>query len=138
MTRRPKDIGTAGETAVVKYLQSSGFPHAERRALHGNTDMGDITGTPGLVWEVKAGEAAMTASDNQVCAWLRETATECDNAGAEMGTLVVQRRRKNPRDWWAVTADTNGHPIWQRLSDHVLYLRAIGYGTPTGEDGVPA
>ena len=35
MSRRPRDIGTAAETAVVRHLQTSGFPLAERRALHG-------------------------------------------------------------------------------------------------------
>lgn len=48
MTNRPKAIGTAAETAVVRYLAAHGFPAAERRALHGATDLGDITGTPGL------------------------------------------------------------------------------------------
>ena len=62
MTGRPKDIGTAAETAVVRFLRDNGFPLAERRALHGSTDRGDITGTPGLVWEVKGGDAAKTAS----------------------------------------------------------------------------
>ncbi len=134
MARRPKDIGTSGETAVVKFLQSSGFPYAERRALHGSLDLGDITGTPGLVWEVKAGEAAMTASDNQIIAWLQETETERLNAGAGMATLVVQRRRKNPRDWWAITTNTLFHfPIWQRLSDRALQLRGFGYGDPIEE-----
>ena len=35
MSRRPRDIGTAAETAVVRHLQANGFPLAERRALHG-------------------------------------------------------------------------------------------------------
>ena len=51
MTNRPKAIGTAAETAVVRYLAAHGFPAAERRALHGATDLGDITGTPQIVWE---------------------------------------------------------------------------------------
>lgn len=40
MTNRPKAIGTAAETAVVRYLAAHGFPAAERRALHGATDHG--------------------------------------------------------------------------------------------------
>lgn len=134
MPRRPKDIGTSGETAVVKFLQSSGFPYAERRALHGSLDLGDITGTPGLVWEVKAGEAAMTASDNQLIAWLQETEREVANAKAAIGTLVVQRRRKNPRDWWAITESVTGTPQWERLADRVRYLRITGWGNPLGEE----
>ena len=102
MTNRPKAIGTAAETAVVRYLAAHGFPAAERRALHGATDLGDITGTPGLCWEVKGGDAAKDASDKRVAAWFDETREEAGNAGATYGFLIVARRRKNVRDWWAV------------------------------------
>ena len=102
MTRRPKDIGTAAESAVVKVLREHGFPHAERRALRGSADWGDVTGTPGLVWEVKGGDAAKDASDNQIADWMDEAQTEAGNAGATYGFLIVARRRKNVRDWWAV------------------------------------
>jgi len=126
---RSKDIGTRGETQVVKFLIESGFPYAERRALHGSTDLGDITGTPGLVWEVKSGEAAMTASDNQIVAWLKETETERVNAkNAEFGTLVVQRRRQHPRAWWAITTDHYGNPVWTRLASRTFALRMMGFG----------
>ena len=101
MTARPKDIGTRAESAVVKYLAANGWTNCERRALHGNVDLGDVTGTPGLVWEVKGGEAAKTASDNQIAAWFQEAQQEAVNAGARYGFLIVARRRKNVRDWWA-------------------------------------
>lgn len=107
---RPKDIGTRAESAVVAFLKVNGFPLAERRALHGGTDLGDITGTPGLVWEVKGGEAAKTASDGQIAAWLDETERERTNAGAAYGFLVVARSRQNVRNWWAVAwADQLAH-----------------------------
>ena len=64
--------------------------------------LGDITGTPGLVWEVKGGDAAKDASDNQIADWMDEAQTEAGNAGATYGFLIVARRRKNVRDWWAV------------------------------------
>ena len=99
---RPRDIGTRTETAVVRWLTAHGWPNAERRALHGNTDLGDITGTPGLIWEVKGGEAAKDASDRQIDAWLDETETERRNAAAAYGFLVCQRRGKgDPGQWWA-------------------------------------
>ena len=41
MTNRSKSIGTASERAVVRYLAAHGFPAAERRALHGATDLAD-------------------------------------------------------------------------------------------------
>ena len=102
MTNRSKSIGTASERAVVRYLAAHGFPAAERRALHGATDLGDITGTPGIVWEVKGGEAAKDASDKQIAAWFDEAQEEAGNAGATYGFLIVQRRQKAVRDWWAV------------------------------------
>ena len=63
---RSKDIGTRAEAAVVRYLCANGWANAERRALRGSADWGDVTGTPGLVWEVKGGDAAKDASDNQI------------------------------------------------------------------------
>lgn len=102
MVNRPKAIGTAGETAVVRFLQVNGFPQAERRALAGTHDLGDVTGTPDLCWEVKAGEAAWNASDKQIDKWLVETEVERVNAGASVGILVVARYGKAPAFWWAV------------------------------------
>ena len=99
---RSKDIGTRAETQVVRFLAANGWPSAERRALHGSLDQGDVTGTPGLVWEVKGGEAAKCASDKLISAWFDEAQVEARNAGADYGFLVVQRRQKNERDWWAV------------------------------------
>ena len=102
MVTRSKDIGTRAEAAVVRYLCANGWANAERRALRGSADWGDVTGTPGLVWEVKGGDAAKDASDNQIADWMDEAQTEAGNAGATYGFLIVARRRKNVRDWWAV------------------------------------
>lgn len=147
-TRRPKDIGTATETAVVHYLRGAGFPHAERRSLNGANDLGDITGTPGLCWEVKGGDAARRASDGQVTTWLVETEVERSNAGADIGILVLQRRGIGPTNagrWWAIipawrltgfanpstawAATCLNHPVRLHLSDLCASLRHVGYGT---------
>lgn len=98
---RSKDIGTVAESQTVRYLAANGFPQAERRALRGGKDCGDVTGLGPVVIEVKAGAAAKTASDGQIGKWLEETATETANAGADIGILVVVRAQKNVRDWWA-------------------------------------
>ena len=144
---KPKAIGTAGETAVVRWLVANGFPHAERRSLKGTYDEGDVTGTPGVCWEIKAGAVAKTAGDGQVEAWLTETETERRNAGADVGVLVMQRAGFGPTragSWWAVvTADTlvglvvshgsatgcEGAPVRMHLETLVTFLRASGYGT---------
>ncbi len=143
--RRPKDIGTAAETAVVNYLRENGWPSAERRALHGNTDLGDVTGTPGLVWEVKGGDAAKTASDRQILDWLDETEAERANDRAAFGLLITARYRKSTGDWWAhlfadmlarlagsqdseVSETSMGIPVRLLLRDACRMLRESGWG----------
>jgi len=144
---RPKDIGTAAETAVVRALRTLGFPHAERRALAGAYDLGDITGCPGLVWEVKGGDAAKNASDGLIADWLAETEQERVNAGAGVGVLVIQRRgigAGNAHRWWAIVrakacissadhAAIPDFPVRMLLADVCLLLRRAGYGQPLDE-----
>lgn len=153
MTNRPKAIGTAGETAVVAYLRANGFHGAERRALAGAFDLGDVVGIGPVVVEVKAGAAAMNASDGQVLDWLVETEVERQNASADYGLLVMKRRAIGPTRagfWWAVL------PAWQFLSlagipncppvidpapirmhlrDAVALLRLAGYGDALNSEG---
>jgi hypothetical protein len=157
--RRPKDIGTAAETAVVRYLRTAGFPHAERRSLRGTKDAGDITGTPGICWEVKGGAAARLASDGQVSDWLNDTDTERVHARAEVGVLVLQRKgigAANAGRWWAIMPGwqyealcasgtrTDGlgglgrwcfgelGPVRIHLAQACPLLTHAGYGTPEG------
>lgn len=144
-------IGTPVETAVVRYLQLNGWPYAERRALHGSKDLGDVTGTPGLCWEVKGGKAAENASDGLIDDWLVETEDERKNAGADYGILVTKRKgvglasagnfqavmwlgdlhRMIEPDALGVTV---GHvpylPVRIRLHEMVQLLRLHGYGDP--------
>lgn len=153
---RPRDIGTRTETAVVRYLRANGWPNAERRALHGATDLGDITGTPGICWEVKGGEQAKTASDGLVRQWLAETTVEAIHAGAAIGVLVVQQARKPVAQWAAVllmgdlftaTAWLDGRvdavqaapgtprlPVRLTLADAVTVLREGGWGEPLNQE----
>lgn len=123
MVNRSKARGTAGETAVVRYLQAHGWPHAERRQLRGRLDAGDVTGCPGLCFEVKAGDAARNASDALIVRWLAETETERVNASADIGILVVARLRQPVGRWWAVL------PTWA-----VVYLG----GWPSSTSTIPA
>ena len=83
---RARAKGTAAETAVARYLKANGFPHAERRALHGAADRGDILGVPGIAIEVKA----VAAPSYQ--AWLAEAAAEAGNAGVPLGIVVHKPR----------------------------------------------
>lgn len=96
---RSKDKGTLAESAVVTYLQENGWPYAERRALAGAADKGDVSGTPGLVWEVKYAGVGLRMAE-----WIQETVTERDNAQAAHGILVIKPFGFGTRrtgDWFA-------------------------------------
>jgi len=71
---------------VVEYLNARGFPYAERRALAGNADRGDIAGIPGVMLELKAAKALALSQ------WMDEVRVEKANANAQVGALVVKRR----------------------------------------------
>lgn len=150
---KPQAIGTKAETAVARYLQTHGWPSAERRRLRGRLDAGDITGCPGICIEVKGGDAAKNASDLLVTDWLEETEKERVNARANVGVLVLQRRGVGPANagrWWAILpaavwadlvfAELDGltvhhrYPIRLHLADAVRLLRAAGYGDALDEE----
>lgn len=86
MVNKPKQKGTAAESAVVSFLHTQGFPYAERLALQGGKDRGDITGIPGIVIEVKA------CQEYSFNGWLKEAQVERDNAMADFGFVVAKPR----------------------------------------------
>lgn len=145
---RSKSVGTQAETAVVRYLRTHGWPYAERRALAGAHDLGDITGTPGVCWEVKSGKTAEKAGDGLIRDWLDETETERRHAGADIGILVTKRAGYGPEraaSWWAhldlmslyaiagartpLSPTIIGQPLRLHLSTLLPILWAAGYGT---------
>jgi hypothetical protein len=162
MVNRPKNIGTATETAVVRYLRAHGFIGAERRALAGSADLGDVVGIPGVVVEVKGGKAAEVASDAQITAWMAETELERRHAKAEVGLLVRKRKAvgaANAGQWHAHLSshtiaalvgpnsitfpDAPNVVVTVSLAAAVRLLRWAGYGdaldpcsmvAPDGED----
>ena len=92
MTNRSKSIGTRFETQCARWLTDRlGYP-VERRALHGNRDVGD------LAWLIGKGDArgiveckavkAITAAN--VAEWRRQTIAERENAGARFAWLVIK------------------------------------------------
>ena len=94
---KQKAKGTLAERAVVDYLRANGFPDAERRALEGANDRGDVAGLPYTVLEVK-NHAAL-----DLAGWLNELMREMDNARAEYGTVVAKRRgHADPAQWYAI------------------------------------
>jgi hypothetical protein len=94
---KSKAKGTTWETAVVSYLRGRGAIHAERRALNGVKDRGDVTGVPGVVIEAK--NAARVELGN----WMAELHAEVINDRAELGAVWIKRRLKaSPGDAYVV------------------------------------
>ena len=92
-----KTKGTAAETAVVNYLIDHGWPHAERRALNGNQDRGDVAGVPGVVVEVK------NAVRVELAQWLDEALREGRQANASVSAVWFKRRGKgSPGEWFVL------------------------------------
>lgn len=96
---RAKQKGTRGENAVVDALRRAGFVHAERRALAGTLDKGDVLGVPGWVFEVKAHDSYA----GKLGEWLGELQREKVNAGAEFGVVWHRRKGKGSAEDWFVT-----------------------------------
>lgn len=81
-----KARGTRWESAVVAFLVEHGWPHAERRALHGTNDLGDVVGIPGVVIEAKS------QARHSLAEWLTEAEVERDRAGARIGVAWFKKR----------------------------------------------
>ena len=85
--------GTAAETAVVRFLRANGYQHAERRALAGSQDRGDVAGVGGVVIEVK------NCKRMELAAWIDEAEDEAN--GTEIAAVWHKRvGRGDPGDWY--------------------------------------
>jgi Holliday junction resolvase-like predicted endonuclease len=109
---KAKQIGTSAETGVRKHLLREGYSELEarRNVLTGSLDQGDVwlhDEQHGLiVFEVKGGASAKTASHEQTIKWLEEARVECLNASGTYGFLVTQRAgfsSDRSGNWWAYT-----------------------------------
>lgn len=113
---RSKIKGTSWETQIVAFLRDRGWPHAERRALAGNADRGDVAGVPAVVIEAKS------CARIELAAWLDEVEAEKRNDRADVGLVWVKRKgRTSPGAGYVVMSGEQA----------VQLLQAAGYGTPT-------
>jgi hypothetical protein len=96
MANPSKRKGTAWESQVVAYLQEHGQHFAERRALTGSADKGDVSGIPSVMIECKC-EKTVTLG-----AYADEVKVQTANAGASIGVAVVKRRNRGPGDAYVV------------------------------------
>lgn len=121
----PKVKGTTFETAVVKYLRANGFGQAERRALRGRDDVGDILVCPGIIAECKAWA---TVTDQNIRDWQAETWREMQAANASVGLLIVKRPRKAVGDSRCFHRGEWGYWYEQPLNEAIERLRLCGWG----------
>jgi len=96
VTNKAKQIGTRWESEVVAYLQDHGHPHAERRALAGAEDRGDITGVPGVMIECKSLKSITLSTIAD------EVEVQTRNAGAKVGAAFIKRRGKGAEGAYVV------------------------------------
>jgi hypothetical protein len=131
--------GHQAERDVAAYLRNAGWPHAERAVRTGyrtadrtSPDTGDITGTPGVVWQVKA------VARESISQWMDETEVQRLAAKADIGVLVQRRPgHAAPRHWWGwvhlVKLGGPAHgvewvPVRMELGALVRVLHNLGFG----------
>jgi hypothetical protein len=96
MVNKAKQKGTAAETAIVNTLIAEGWVHAERRALSGAADKGDVKLGDGIPVMIEAKNCGTIT----IPAWLREVTVEKANAKADIGVAWFKLRGStDPRKW---------------------------------------
>ena len=85
---KAKAMGTAVESAAASWLHLNGFPSAERLALAGANDRGDIRlqRYPTIIAECKRAQRGV-----QLGPWMREVEIEKANANARFGLLIAKQ-----------------------------------------------
>lgn len=99
MVNKSKAKGTMAESAVVSFLRTQGFPYAERLALQGGKDRGDITGIPGICIEVK------NENEYTFSSWMNECVVETENSRADFGMVMAKPRlvgTTRTAQWYAI------------------------------------
>lgn len=149
-----RDKGIRTERDVARFLRVHGWPDAERKSDPGwrtsdrvSADVGDVQGTPGLTWQVKARESL---SSRDIAKVLAEAGEQAVAAGTDYAIVVQKRERKgNPGTWWAWLTASDLHtliesrrnqdpltavlltctiPVRLELADLVVLLHYAGYG----------
>ena len=93
-----KAKGTRAERLYVEYLRRCGWVNAERRALGGTNDRGDIAGIPGVVIEVK------NTNSHDLAQFIHELITEMENDNSQIGWAIIKKRgTEDPAKWYALT-----------------------------------
>ena len=112
MSQHRKHRGYASQRIVADYLQANGFPHAE--PVGAGRPGSDVTGTPGIDWEVKARRRLSLTE-------LIEQQLDRDNGCVPVGVI-------RPDGWGPARIAV--WPTVMPLGMQVALLRAAGYGNP--------
>lgn len=112
MANPSKQKGTKAETKIVRFMIESPSIDAERRALKGSADAGDIivkSNGWSCILEVKAGKQTDRYNRKLKEEWLRQTEAESANADLP-GFLVVAAFNRSTKDYevW----DSKGERFW--------------------------
>jgi hypothetical protein len=96
MANPNKDLGTKFETATVAYLRErTGDSRIERRAMHGNRDMGDVYGIRAHGYEgIAECKRVERLTADRLDKFKRQALDERGNADADFVLLIVWRRGK--------------------------------------------
>lgn len=123
MVNKSKAKGTGWETAIVRYLLAEGLAGAERRALYGTDDRGDIAGL--IDWVISAKNCKATT----LAKWVDDVQLQQANAGASNSAVWHHRRgRASPADAFVTITG----------SQFTRLLRAAGYLPPAPDPaGLP-
>jgi hypothetical protein len=116
---RNKRAGTAWEREIVDYAIGRGHWGAERRALAGSNDRGDVVGLTDLVVEAKNERSIEWA------AGVDEAEREASNAGTRYFVAVFKRRRKNVAEAYAATKLGNFLAMYEELLELRRQLREL-------------
>jgi hypothetical protein len=111
--QRPKDKGTAAETAIVRWAAKHRFHNAERLALSGQGDKGDVRLCLGVMIQVKDGYTDKIKSsdgtslrdrkeptDYKVGEWLKAAEAQAKRGKYDIWLLVHKRYGNADPDMW--------------------------------------
>jgi hypothetical protein len=133
VSAKDTNVGKDTEQAVARWLRGNGFAGAERLVRTGyrvatreSADEGDITGTPGITWQVKS-LRPQTRAELAVPTWLNETEAQRKAAGSELGFLVVRRwGTTDVGRWWVFQHLSQLHQLACPEGDEVAEVYGVG------------
>lgn len=101
VVNKPKQKGTQAESDVVRWGKKHEFYAAERLALSGVNDRGDVRIATGVMVQVKDGYTdRKEPTDYQIDSWLKETEEQRRRGEFEVALLVHKRFGKGDPDEW--------------------------------------